>query len=65
MDLKKSLRDALLILAVAGLVGACQPADAPAVAEPQASAEVAKDPAAQAPPALTDWDRFVESYIED
>jgi uncharacterized protein (DUF885 family) len=65
MNLQKTLRDAMLLLAVAGLVGACQPVDAPAVAEPQPSAEVAKDPAAQAPPTLTDWERFVESYIED
>jgi len=65
MKLQKPQRDALLFLAVAGLIAACQPADAPAVVEPQPSAEVAKDSVTHAPPTLTAWDRFVDSYIED
>jgi len=65
MNLQKTLRDALLLLAVAGLTGACQPVDAPAVAEPHPSADVAVDTAPHAPPTLTGWGRFVDSYIED
>jgi hypothetical protein len=64
MNLQKP-RDALLLLAVAALIGACQPADAPIAAESQPSADVAADTVTHAPPTLTDWDRFVESYIED
>lgn len=65
MNLQKPLRNALMILASAGLLGACQPADAPATAETQPSADVVADTASHAPPARADWERFVDSYIED
>jgi hypothetical protein len=65
MDLKKPLCAALLILAVAGLLGACQPSDAPATAEAEPPADVNREVVTHAPATLTAWDRFVERYIED
>jgi uncharacterized protein (DUF885 family) len=56
-------RCSLLCLALAGLLAACQPAEDP---PPAAQApEVAPEPDHSAAATLTDWQRFVDSYIED
>ena len=60
--LRLSLMGTLVIL----LLAACQPADPPPTAgQPQGqSADVMPEADAAGPEALTDWQRFVESYIE-
>jgi len=58
-----SYRCSLLCLALAGLLAACQPAEDPL---PAAQApEMAPEPDHSAAATLTDWQRFVDSYIED